>query len=245
MKRILIIGLSLGALTSLAADSRVKEILAHVPRAELPARAADLITQAEPRDREVITREVVKNAVTLSPATAPIITSAIAQAVPEMAAIAAGVAAVEQPKQAAAIARAAAAAVPSKAGKIVVAVCRAVPIEYRSIAVTVAQAVPASGVEILNAVAMALPDLKAGIERVLASYRGNTPSVAKALDPIAVSQDSTLSSSAGLISAPLVRAPIFGPPFIPLSGTPTNVQPTTSGNVPPGARGGPTDYAQP
>ena len=91
---------------------------------------------------------------------------------------------------------------------------------------------PASGIEILNAVAMALPDLKPSIERVLAGYRGNTLSVAKALDPVIQSQDSILSSPAGLMPAPLARAPIFGPPFIPLSGTPTNVQPTTSGKRP-------------
>ena len=235
----------LGAAVSLAADSNTKEVLAHVPAAELPARAASLIKEARARDREAVTLDVVKTAVALNPAAAPIIVSAIARAVPDMAAIAAGVAAAEQPKQAAAVARAAAAAAPSKAGRIVVAVCRAVPNDYRNIAVAVAQAVPASGKEILNAVALALPDLKPGIERVLAGYSGNTPTVAKVLDPSIQSQDSVPSRPLGLMPAPLPRTPVIGPPFIPLSGTPTNVVPTTSGNVPPGARGGPTDYARP
>src|SRR6266404_2743249 len=166
MKRIVIIAVSvvwLVAATVFAVDSSFKEILVRVPRAELPATAAGLIMQAKAREREAITLDVMKSAVTLSPAAAPIIASAIARAVPEMAAIAAGVAAAEQPKQAAAIARAAAAAAPSQVGRIVVAVCRAVPIEYRTIAAAVAQAVPASGAEILNAVATALPDLKPGI----------------------------------------------------------------------------------
>src|SRR2546427_5050844 len=111
MKRIAIMALSviwLGAASSFAADSAFKEILAHVPAAELPARAAVLIKDTKARDREAVTLDVVKTAVALNPAAAPVIVSAIARAVPDMAATAAGVAAAEQPKQAAAIARAAA-----------------------------------------------------------------------------------------------------------------------------------------
>ena len=250
MKKIAMVGLGLVwlvAARSFAADSPFKEKLSHVPAAELPAKAAALIKDTKARDREAVTLEVVKVAVALNPAAAPAIVGAISRSVPDVAALAAGTAAAEQPKQAAAIARAAAAAAPSKAGKIVVSVCRAVPNDYRNIAVAVAQAVPGSGKEILSAVAAALPDLKPGIEGVLARYGLNAPSVAFVLDPKMQAPDLGTAPSApgGVIPSPLARGPAIGPPFLPLSGTPTNVTPGTSGNVPPGDRGGPSDYSQP
>ena len=230
---------------AVAGETGYKDILIHAPRAELPLRAANLIAKAKVNEREAATVEVVKTCLQISPTSGAIIVSAIAQAAPDMASIAAGVAAAEQPKQAAAIARAAAAAVPTRTGSIVIAVCRAVPNEYRNIAVAVAQAVPASGIEILNAVGIALPDVKTAIDRVLSGYSGNNLSVAKVLDPVDQSQSSGRAGSSDIGTAPSIKAPIFGPPYIPLSGTPTNVQPTASGNVPPGGRGGPMDYAQP
>jgi hypothetical protein len=83
------------------------KILTAVPAAELPAKAADLVSQAKPVDRQEATINVVKAALGINPAAAPAIVGAIARAVPEMASIAAGAAAAEQPKQAAAIAKAA------------------------------------------------------------------------------------------------------------------------------------------
>jgi hypothetical protein len=236
MKKIAVMTLSavwLGTSICPAGDSTYKDLLAKVPAAELPAKSAGLIKDAKARDREVVTRDVVKSAVELNPAAAPLIVSAIAQVVPDMAALAAGVAAAEQPKQAAAIARAAAAVAPAKASKIVVAVCRAVPNDYRNIAVAVAQAVPGSGQEVLKAVAIVRPDLQPGIDRVLVSYGNNLPTVGAVLD-------ANLTAGNGL-PVSLARGPAVGPPYIPLSGTPTNVTPGGSGDVPPGGR----DYAKP
>ncbi len=233
----------------------INEALTAVPAAELPAKAADLVLHTKSRDRQATTINVVKAALGINPAAAPAIVGAIARAVPDMAPVAAGTAAAEQPKQASAIAKAAAAAAPAKAGKIVTAVCRAVPNEYRNVAVAVSQVVPAAGKEIVNAVAAALPDLKPSIERTLVVYGGNVVSVAATLDQAAsVSRTSTASGAvapsaanpaapvtiAG-VPAPRARGPVVGPPYIPLTSTPTNVTPGTSGEVPDGGR----NYAAP
>ena len=254
---ILLCGAFLVAGSSFGKDSpqakSFNEVLASVPAAELPAKAADLILHARSRERQTTTVNVVKGAVAINPAAAPAVVGAIARAVPDMASVAAGAAAALQPKQAAAIAKAAAAAAPSKAGKIVTAVCRAVPNEYRNIAAAVAVAVPGAGKEIVNAVASALPGLKPAIDSAVAGYGGNVVSVADTLDRAAkVSPSSltslavaptvpTLSPSPSLQGAPVARGPAFGPPYQPLTSTPTNVTPSTSGEVPAGGR----NYAAP
>src|ERR1035441_2025503 len=136
----------------------------------------------------------------------------------------------EPTKQAAAIAKAAAAAAPSKAGPIVIAVCQAVPSAYRDIAVAVSQVVPGAAREILNAVASALPNLRLPIEQALAGYAGNVPSVADTLSLAANTlQSSTISDT---VSSAMARGPAVGPPYIPLTTTPRNVTPGTSGQVP-------------
>ena len=229
------------------------EVLAAVPAAELPAKAADLVLHARSRDRGTTTVNVVNSAVAMNPAAAPAIVGAIARAVPDMASIAAGAAATMQPKQAGAIAKAAAAAAPSNAGKIVTAVCRAVPNQYRNIAVAVAQAVPSAGKEIVNAVAVALPGLKPGIESSMAGYGGSVVSVADTLDRAAKVSPANVTSGAALPTAtalpagpaqgfaPMAKGPATGPPYHPLTSTPTNVTSGTSGDVPTGGR----NYAAP
>jgi hypothetical protein len=227
------------------------KVLIAVPAAELPAKVADLVLQAKPRDQQATTVNVVKSAVGLNPAAAPAIVGAIARAVPAMASVAAGAAAAEQPKQASAIAKAATAAAPSQAGAIVKAVCRAVPNEYRNIAVAVSQAAPGSGTEILKGIESALPDLKPSIDRVLAGYGGNVASVGGTLDQAAQVQPTTQPvtmptfPSAGTPQNVLVGFPPRGPsgglPYIPLTSTPTNVTSSSSGEVPGGGR----NYAAP
>jgi len=230
-----------------AKSDLTREVLRGVPAAELPAKAAGLIQHAKAADQGTLTVKVVKAALDLNPAAAPAVVGAIARAVPDMAAIAAGSAAEVQPKQASAIARAAAAAAPSKTGKIVTAVCRAVPNDYRNIAVAVAQVAPDSTKEILNAVSAALPDLKPFIAQSVAGYAGNGFSVGAALDQAG---QSSQAIPAGTSTPPPVtmpqpvgfaRGPAIGPPYIPLSGTPTNVVPGNGGEVPTGGRG----YAAP
>jgi hypothetical protein len=231
------------------------KILSAVPAAEQPAKAADLVSQAKTRERQATTISVVKAALGINPAAAPAIVGAIARAVPQMAAVAAGTAAAEQPKQASAIAKAAAAAAPQQAGAIVEAVCRAVPNDYRNIALAVSQAVPGAGKEIVKAVGAALPGLKPSIESVLAGYGGNVTSVVATLDqaaqvkaapgivsPTRVSTPASPIVMAGAgAGASVARGPASGPPYIPLSTTPTNVTSGSTGEVPAGGR----NYAAP
>lgn len=242
MKRIISIVLSVGfavACNSFGKDAPkanlFKETLAVVPAAELPAKAADLVLQAKARARQNVTVNVVKAAVRINPPAAPVIVGAIARAVPEMASVAAGTAAAEQPKQASAIAKAAAAAAPSKAGEIVMAVCRAVPSAYQEIAVAVSQALPDASKEIVDGVGSGVPHLKRPIEKVMAGYSGNVPSVADTL------YQAEKISQAQRSFPTVVRGPAVGPPYIPLSQTPTYVTPSTSGEVPTGGR----NYASP
>jgi hypothetical protein len=250
MKHITILALSVVFLTAgpafgkdTTAANPYKPTLAAVPAAELPAKAANLVQQAKARERQTVTLNVVKAAVAVNPAAAPAVVGAIARAVPDMASVAAGTAAAEQPKQASAIAKAAAAAAPAKAGAIVTAVCRAVPNEYQAIAVAVAQAVPGAGKQIVEAVAVALPNLKGPIEKAMASYGGNVASVADTLAVAGristVAETSRAESPAG--GGSVARGPAVGPPYIPLTTTPGNVTPGTSGQVPAGGR----NYASP
>jgi hypothetical protein len=241
MKRIIsIVVLSVGfavACNSFGKDAPkanpFKATLAVVPAAELPAKSADLVLQAKARARQTVTVNVVKAAVGINPAAAPAIVGAIARAVPDMASVAAGTAAAEQPKQASAIAKAAAAAAPSKAGEIVMAVCRAVPSAYQEIAAAVSQALPDASNEIVSGVGSGVPHLKRPIEKAMAGYSGNVPSVADTL-----SQAEKISQAQRSFPTVLgaTRGPASGPPYIPISKTPTNVTSGTSGLVPSGGR---------
>jgi len=207
-----------------------------VPAAELPAKAADAVANADPKTREATTVAVVKAAVGLNPASAPAIVGAIARSTPEMAAVAARAAASLEPKQASTIARAAAAAAPEMAGKIVEAVCREVPSAYRSVAVAVAEVCPKANKEILQGVAAALPALSQPITRAMGNAGTLGPKVPTVLDQAAHSAN--LNSP---VTMPVVlRGPTVKPPYIPLTGTPTNAPPG-GGEVPPGGR----DYASP
>jgi hypothetical protein len=159
-------------------------VLSTTTQAELPARAADLVAQADAKQQPQTTIDVVKAAVGLNPAAAAAIVGSIAQTTPAMAAMAAGTAAGLVPDQAATIARAAAAAAPQQAGKIVEAVCRVLPAAYAGVADAVADVVPGAGREILAAISTAIPTLKIPLNNALASYNGNVPSVSAVLDQV-------------------------------------------------------------
>ena len=226
------------------------KVLAAVPATELPAKAAELVYQAKPAEREATTVQVVKGAVSLNPAAAAIIVGAVARAVPEMASVAAGAAAAEQPKQARAIAKAAAAAAPSQAARVVEAVCRVVPKQYQAVAVAVAQAVPGANKEIVKAVGVALPELRVSLERAVAGYGGNVVSVGDTLAQAArIAQSSGPEGTAAAATQPntatrpmpLSRGPGVGPPYVTLSITPTNVTSVNTEPVPEGGR----NYAKP
>ena len=125
------------------------------------------------------------------------------------------------------------------------------PNQYQGIAIAVSQAAPDASLEIVNAVSSAVPGLQPSIEKVLAGYGGNVPSVAVTLDQVAQAKTvselgsptapSTLASPRPMVGASPARGPAVGPPYIPLPGTPTGVTPGSSGPVPGGGR----NYASP
>ena len=216
--------------------------LSSVSPAELPAKAAKLVTQADSKNRLETTINVVKAAVGLNPAAAAAIVGTIAQSTPEMASVAAATAVVLVPNQAVAIARAAAAAAPAQAGKIVEAVCRVAPHAYKAVANAVAGVAPDAGKAILAGISAAIPELQEPIGKVLATSNGGNPSVSDVLGQ--VSQITTVTGLNGLTVATTpanatavpIPAPHFGTPFTPSPPTPINLQPSNGGQVPPGGR---------
>jgi hypothetical protein len=218
--------------------------------AELPAKAAGLVSQADPKNLKQTTIDVVKAAVGLNPAAAPAIVGSIAQSSPAMVVIAAATAVSLVPDQAATIARAAAVAVPTKAGQIVEAICRVVPGAYQKVATAVAEVVPGAGREILTAVSTAIPTLKDSINTVLASYNGNVPSVSSVLAQVTpsievaptVPQATTAPQlSQPTFNSPSLAPPTFGAPYVPTPVSHINVDPGTGTTVPANGR----NYAAP
>ena len=203
--------------------------LSAVSPAELPAKSAELVSQANSKNLLETTANVVKAAVGLNPAAAAAIVGTIAQSTPKMASVAAATAVALVPNQAIAIAHAAAAAAPSEAGKIVEAVCRVVPNAYKAVANAVAGVAPGMGKAILAGISAAIPALQEPIGKVLASNNGGNPSVSDVLGQ--VSTPNVLDR----VSTP-IPAPTFGPPYVAVRPSPIIVDPGNGGEVPTGGR---------
>ena len=208
-------------------------VLSTATSAELPAKAAELVAQADAKNLKETTIDVVKAAVGLNPAAAPAIVGSIAQAVPVMAATASATAVQLVPNQVLLIARAAAAAAPAKAGAIVESICRVLPAQYQKVAEVVAEVVPGAGKDILAGIAAAIPNLKSAINQALADYKGDVPSVSAVLTQVAQTENSmniaafsagTPASSAGGSSpatpAILPQGPSVQPPQVPIVTSP-------------------------
>ena len=218
----------------------LKETLSKVPAAEVPAKAADIVAQAEAGSRDAVAVDVVKACLKKNPTMATAVVGAICRTSPETAPTVAATAAGLQPKQAKLIAQAAAAAAPAKAGEIVKAVCKVAPADYREIALAVAQMAPKAAKEILAGLSEALPSLKEPIAEAVSFYKGQPLAVAPVIDRISPAATS-LASAPSKATAPMpLRGPTIGGPYVPYSGTATNVPPN-GGNVPPGGR----NYAAP
>ncbi len=132
------------------ASATIKHTLNKVPTAEVPAKAAELVSQSKADQREAYAAEVVKTAVKTKPALTLAVVGAVCQKSPETAPTVAATAAQVQPKQARQIAQAAAAAAPEKATEIVKAVAKVLPKSHKEVAVAVAQAAPAYASEVLG-----------------------------------------------------------------------------------------------
>jgi hypothetical protein len=212
-------------------------VLSATSSAELPGKAADLVSQADAKQIQQTTIDVVKAAIALNPAAARAIVGTIAHSSPEMAAVAAGTAVRLLPSQDVTIATVAAAAAPSQAGKIVEAICLVVPNDYEKVGDAVAEIVPGASKEILAGVATAVPSLKGLIDQVLAVSNGSTPSVNDVLAQVAQGQGKVVA--AGLISGPQADLSGHGTPITPYQAPPgsvTDITPSSGGEVPSGGR---------
>src|ERR1039458_2058316 len=87
----LTVAVNVGAVEKTSASPALG-VLSTATSAELPAKAAELVAQADAKTLKQTTIEVVKAAVGLNPAAAPAIVGSIAQASPAMAATAAATA---------------------------------------------------------------------------------------------------------------------------------------------------------
>jgi hypothetical protein len=97
----------------------IKKSVNSVPVPELPAKAAELVTQAAKEDREVVAVTVVRTAIRKSRSSAPLIVSAISKAAPEVAAPVSRVAAEMEAGQSESISAAAIGAAPHAKAQIV------------------------------------------------------------------------------------------------------------------------------
>lgn len=129
MKRqitIVAIAMALAASSAFAASNAqlkaIKKTINTVPVPELPAKAAELVTQAAKEDREAVAVTVVRAAITKSRSSAPLVVAAISKAAPEVAGPASRVAAEMETAQSGSIAAAAIGAVPSAKAEITASV---------------------------------------------------------------------------------------------------------------------------
>jgi hypothetical protein len=147
-----VIGLSAPsyALTSKqATDLRTTVLGVAVP--EMPAKAAELVSQADKADQEAVAVTVVKAVVFKHRAAAPLIVAAVSKAAPDVAPAASAAATELSAEQAPSIARAAAISAPSRASEISSRVSLAAPAQAQVIpgAVRHPLSVPADAAPVL------------------------------------------------------------------------------------------------
>jgi hypothetical protein len=128
------------ALTSIQVQEIRKAVLS-VPVPEMPAKAAELVTKAEKKDRQATAVTAVRAVVLKHRAAGPLVISAISKAAPELAPAVAVAAAEVATEQAPLIARAAAVSAPSQATEVIAAVSDVVPAQAGTIEATVSPVV--------------------------------------------------------------------------------------------------------
>jgi hypothetical protein len=160
-------------------------VLKSAPLAELPARAAELISQAKTNALEDATFEVVKAAVARAPAAAPAVVGWIAKTTPAMAGTAAATAVTLVPQLLVYIARAAAAEAPSRAGEVVAALTRLAPWNYHDIALGVAKFAPGHEAGIVAGLRTAIPEVGIIMDQNQPKLDANAPNLTVVLDAIA------------------------------------------------------------
>ncbi|MGN6552933.1 MAG: hypothetical protein ACTHLW_04345, partial [Verrucomicrobiota bacterium] len=218
---------------------------------ELPVKAASLVAEAKAGEQQSVTMLVVRAVSETNPTALAAVVGAISHSTPAMAPLATASAAFLFPKQAVLFVRAAVGTAPDHAGQIVLATIQKLPAQYALIAAAAAEVHPPAGSEILSAVVTAVPSLKPYIEKTSASALmtdGNIP-VKDILNQSAIlarhDADSTTNSStpqaksdSSKAASPDIMAagPVIGPPPVPLTVTPTEINPGDTVPQGPGGR---------
>jgi hypothetical protein len=208
---------------------------------ELPARAAELVSQTKPEQQEPTAEAVVRAALNVRPASGPAVVGAISRAVPSVAAVTAATAAELQPRMLGPIVKAAAAAAPEHAGAIVYRVAKTSPKQYRLVAIAAAEGAPQASSDILAALGSALPNLQPGLQAAAAKQpagKVSVPAVLAQIEPVKPN-----SPQVALAAPPPPQpVPIVGEPFTPGGGTPGEIKREDTVIVTPGSG---RDYSRP
>jgi len=171
LKRLVITSALIAALPAFASKTPqvegIKKSLSAVPVLEMPAKAAQLVSETSAADRSAMSLAVIQAVSQLKPTAIAPVVGAVVRVIPDEAASIAALATKLQPKQASAITRAAVAAAPSQTGKIVAAVCKQAPKKYDEVATAAIQVAPGAGKEISEAVALTLPERKAEVASIV------------------------------------------------------------------------------
>jgi hypothetical protein len=138
------------ALTSREAKE-LKATILSVPVPEMPAKGAELVTNASKENREATALTVVKAVVFKHKAAAPLVVSAISKVAPDLAPAVSAAAVEISSEQAVSIAKAAAFQAPAHANEISAKVMQAAPAQSRFVAASLSSSAPqlaaARGVE--------------------------------------------------------------------------------------------------
>jgi len=128
--------------------SAINKTIKEAPAADLPVKAAEMVTQSAKKEKEAVAVAVVRAAIAKKPASAVSVVSSVVKAAPATAPAVVAAAAKLAPDQMEAIAVAAALAAPELADKIVAAIADVYPKAEERVAKAVMLAVPQSQAKI-------------------------------------------------------------------------------------------------
>src|SRR5437867_2787906 len=133
--------------------SAINKTIKEAPAADLPVKAAEMVTQSAKKEKEAVAVAVVRAAIAKKPASAVSVVSSVIKAAPATAPAVATAAARLAPDQVEAIAVAAALAAPELADKVVAAIIDVNPKMAEQVAQAVMKAVPQAQAKLRDRVA--------------------------------------------------------------------------------------------
>jgi hypothetical protein len=145
----------------------IKKIVADVPAAELAAKAANLVVQADKTDRQEVAVTTVREIAAKRPATIVAVVGAIAKAAPDLSPVVAAEAAKLVAERAPEIAKAATAGAPAQADQIAAAVTKVSPKSAVKVTSAIVAVVPDQTTRVVDAVVSLVPSARPEIANTL------------------------------------------------------------------------------